>query len=97
LKTRVVRHWHSTDWVYSVEIWEQVKPDDQFVDVGGDRYQLMPTPKVGSWRWRRYIAAIGGTSGIAVFSQDRALSIASRLAQNLPQEDADVIAEFGDA
>jgi hypothetical protein len=96
MKTRVVRHWQNTDWVYTVETWEQVKPDDQFVCLGNDRYQLLPTPKVGSWRWRRYIISNDGAPGVAVFSRDRAMSIASRLAQEFPQEDADVIAEFGD-
>lgn len=96
MKTRVVRYWGGTDWLYRVETHEQVKESDVFVTIGGQNFEYLPKPEVGSWRWIPYILPNGGASGIHSFSRDRAMSIASRLALDLPQEDADVIAEFGD-
>lgn len=96
MKTRVVRYWHNTDWLYTAQVWTQVKPEDQWISIGGERYDVLPKPEIGSWYWRQYIIPNGGAPGICQFSRDRAMSIASRLALDLPQEDADVIAEFGD-
>ncbi len=95
MKTRVVRYWGGTDWLYRVEVYEQVTDLDVFVTIGGQDFEYMPKPVVGSWRWAPYIVPNGGAPGICAFSRDRAMSIASRLALKLPLEDADVVAEFG--
>jgi hypothetical protein len=103
MKTRVVRYWGGTDWLYKVDVFRDISPAEiarnaeilasqkrNDARVPGSRiyaektaYYPLTLPGL-SWRFERHGC-----------SRDRAMSVASRLAENLPQEDCDVIAEFG--
>lgn len=83
MKTRVVRYWHQTDWLYKVEAWAQVTEKDKFITIGGHEHSVVPEPKIGEWRWRHIRGAV---------SRD----LAMRIAQGLSEPNADdVVAEFG--
>lgn len=89
VKTRVIRYWHETDWLYRVEKLLQITGEEVWVTFGyGDprRPPFAYGVNKGDWYWAPVIAGV---------SRDRAMSVASRLADGLPQEDDDVIAEFG--
>jgi hypothetical protein len=87
VKTRVIRYWHQTDWLYKVERYVQATGDEQWVTLRGIKHQVLDVPKAGEWYWAHKRGGI---------SRDLAMSIASRLAVNLPLEDDDIIAEFGE-
>lgn len=94
MKTRVVRHWAHTEWVYTVQTWVQVSADDIFVKFHGND---SPTPAVGSWRWDTYIVpGAYGAPGIYEFSRSRATEIAHNLSYRQPVGDADVVMTFGE-
>lgn len=94
MKTRVVRHWAHTDWVYVVEKWVQTTADEIFYSWPGS---TPPAPAVGSWRWTRHtIPGRSGEPGTSQFSQERATSIAYNLARHEPADDADVVVTFGE-
>lgn len=104
MKTRVVRYWGGTDWLYQVDVFRDISPleieRNEKIQASIKRNaERIP----GSGRMLEdlafsSLAEIGMRWRLEKWgcSRDRATSVASRLALNLPQEDADVIAEFGE-
>lgn len=100
MKTRVIRYWGGTDWLYRVEEFRDLnkqetilnekieeakaKPRERWHSTDSSLRHWSPTPAGPMWR------SYGGP-----FSLEHATGIASRLAENRPLEDADIIAEFG--
>ena len=104
MKTRVVRYWGGTDWLYSVEVLRDIS-DAEFAR----NQQIEASKKRNAAREPGSHARLESTAyhlpaPIGIMwrlqnrncSRERALSIARRLAMNLPQEESDVIAEFGE-
>lgn len=84
MKTRVVRYWHKTDWLYRVDCYVESKTDDYTFDPqNGAPIEVIPK---GTWRWTFYTP--GG------LSRDQAMAIAEKLSKGEDFDTADVIAEF---
>lgn len=97
MKTRVVRHWNNTDWVFSVESHVQAQEDTPLYSPPS-RYGVAEQASVwkkGEWRWQPYIVSNGNAPGTSLFSRDRATLIAARLAEGKEFPDRDVVEEFG--
>lgn len=87
MRTRVVRYWYKTDWLYKVEKWAQSEKDEEFLTWEGTRFvPSVQSRKKGEWHWDLV------ESGL---SRERAEAIAGSLADGRRPPDADVVAEFG--
>jgi hypothetical protein len=87
VKTRVVRYWHETDWLYKVQEERQVTEADQWVTFGGTRCEVYPKPVVGTNYW---FHVAGG------LSRENAQRIAKARSEAATVDHTDVVAEFGE-
>jgi hypothetical protein len=86
MKTRVVRYWLETDWLYKVEGWREATCEEMWVMTGGVANKEFPGVKAGEWYWSHIAGCL---------SHDKAMEIAEKRAASLHYDATDVVAEFG--
>lgn len=85
MKTRVIRYWHQTDWLYKVQQWTKATgKEDWIMDVYTTGVTQVPA---GEWYWKHVVGAI---------SLSQAEDIAQRLVNGWQYtNEPDVVAEYG--
>jgi hypothetical protein len=85
VKTRVVRYWYETQWLYKVEKYIQADGKEQWMEFGGIRHVVLDAPKAGEWYWA-FVAA--------PLSAEHAAEVAKDLATAKTPDLTDVVAEY---
>lgn len=87
MRTRVIRYWHQTEWLYKVEKYVQATGEEQWTCIGEPDPNAPPNPKAGEWYW---------TLVAAPLAFKKAFEVARSLSNGQQPDLTDVAAEFND-
>ena len=87
MKTRVVKYWHQTDWLYRVDEWLEAKEDQPLYQHGYPDLGVTGMRKKGEWYWS-YV--LGGVS------MKKAMEVAAARSRGEEFDKEEVVVEFLD-